>query len=375
MPMTKRSAWPVLIALALAGPAGAAEPLKIGLAVPLSGPDAGFGQGARFGAEQAVADINRAGGVAGRRLQLVVQDDAADPKQAAAAARRLAEGGVRFVVGHLTSGAAATASPVYEEAGIVAVTPGATWPPLTRRGAALLFRLAGSDAQQGALGGALLAERFGTKPVAIVHDRTSFGRALADEAARTLRARGGQERLFEGVSRDDRETAALVAKLRALGIEAVYFGGLSAPAAGLIRAMREAGLGATVIGSDGLLDKDFPQAAGPGAEGTLMTLAPAPPRLPEPRGAAKASRGPEAEMFAAQAYAAVEVVRRGIEGARSVEPARVAAFLHGGTPLRTVLGDLAFDGRGDLAKAPFAVVAWRKLPDGRIDFAGHDVSP
>ena len=376
--MTKRSAWPALIALALsglAGPAGAAEPLKIGLAAPLSGPDAGFGQGARLGAEQAVAEINRTGGVLGRRLLLVVQDDAADPKQAAATARRFAESGVRFVIGHLTSGAAAAASSVYEEAGIVSLTPGATWAPLTRRGAGLLFRLSGSDAQQGALGGTLLAERFPAKPTAIVHDKTSFGRALADEAARALRARGGQERLFEGVSRDDRETAALVAKLRALGIEAIYFGGLSAPAAGLIRAMREAGLTATVIGSDGLLDKDFAQVAGPGAEGTLMTLAPAPPRLPEPRGAAKAPRSAEAEMFAAGAYAAVEVIRRGIEGARSAEPARVAAFLHGGAPLRTVLGEIAFDARGDLTRPPFTVYAWRKLPDGRLDFAGNEISP
>ncbi len=371
--MTKRSALPALLALALAGPAAAAEPLKIGLAVPLSGPDAGFGQGARLGAEQAVAEINRAGGVIGRKLQLVVQDDAADPKQALAVARRFAETGVRFVIGPLTSGASAAASPVYEEAGIVSVTPGATWAPLTRRGASLLFRLSGSDAQQGALGGTLLAERFRGRPVAIVHDKTSFGRSLADEAARALKAAGGGERLFEGVSRDDREVAALVAKLRALGIEAVYFGGLSAPAATLVRAMREAGLAATVIGSDGLLDKEFAQVAG--AEGTLMTLAPAPPRLPETRGPARAPRSPDADTFAAPAYAAVEVVRRGIEGAGSVEPARVAAFLHGGTPLRTVLGEIAFDARGDLTKPPFSVYAWRRLPDGRLDFAGNEAVP
>ena len=370
--MTKRSALATLLALTLAGPAGAAEPLRIGLAAPLSGPDAGFGQGARLGAEQAVAEINRAGGVLGRKLQLVVQDDAADPKQAVAVARRFAAGGVRFVIGPLTSGAAAAASPVYEEAGIVSVTPGATWAPLTRRGAGLLFRLSGSDAQQGALGGTLLAERFRGKPVAIVHDKTSFGRGLADEAARALKARGGQERLFEGVSRDDRETAALVAKLRALGIEALYFGGLSGPAAGLIRAMREAGLTTVVIGSDGLLDRDFSQV--PGAEGTLMTVSPAPPRLPEPKGT-RTPRSPEAEMFAAPAYAAVEVLRQGIEGARSVEPAKVAATLHSGVPLRTVLGQVAFDAGGDLVKPPFTVQAWRRLPDGRLDFAGNEVSP
>ncbi|CAO4156647.1 Leucine-, isoleucine-, valine-, threonine-, and alanine-binding protein [Methylorubrum aminovorans] len=370
--MTKRSAWAILLTVALGGPLAAAEPLKIGLAVPLSGPDAGFGQGARLGAEQAVAEINRAGGVLGRKLQLVVQDDAADPKQAAAVARRFAASGVRFVIGPLTSGASAAASTVFEEAGIVSVTPGATWAPLTRRGAGLLFRLSGSDAQQGALGGTLLAERFRGKSVAIIHDKTSFGRGLADEAARALKARGGGERLFEGISRDDRETSALVAKLRALGIEAIYFGGLSVPAASLIRTMREAGLTTVVIGSDGLLDKEFSQV--PGAEGTLMTVPAAPPRLPEPKGT-RTPRGPEADLFAGPAYAAVEVVRQGIEAARSAEPARVAAALHGGAPLRTVLGEVAFDAGGDLVKPPFTVFAWRRLPDGRLDFAGNEVSP
>ncbi|WP_232631456.1 branched-chain amino acid ABC transporter substrate-binding protein, partial [Methylobacterium sp. Leaf118] len=280
-----RCAWAALALLAsMSVAAPAAESLRIGLAVPLTGPDAGFGQGARLGAEAAVAEINRAGGVLGQKLQLVVQDDAGDAKQAAAAARRLVGGGVRFVVGHLTSGAAAAAAPVYEEAGLLSITPGATWAPLTRRGAALLFRLAGNDAQQGALGGSLLAGRFRDRPVAILHDRTSFGRGLADEAGRALKAQGGRERLFEGVARDEREIAGLVAKLRALGIEAVYFGGLHAPAALLLRAMREAGLPATLIGSDGLLDRDFAQSAGPAAEGTLMTLSPSPPRLPEARG-------------------------------------------------------------------------------------------
>ncbi|SFK49784.1 amino acid/amide ABC transporter substrate-binding protein, HAAT family [Methylorubrum salsuginis] len=373
--MRGRIARSALALLALGGVAQAAEPLRIGLALPLSGADAGFGQGARLGAEQAVAEINRAGGVLGQKIQLVVQDDAGDPKQAVAAARKLASGGVRFVVGHLHSGAAAAASPVYEEAGIVAVTPGATWAPLTRRGAGLLFRLAGSDAQQGAIGGTLLAQRFRDRPVAIVHDKTSFGRALADEAARALKAGGGRERLFEGVSRDDREVAGLVAKLRALGIEAVYFGGLQAPAALLVKAMREAGLTTQLIGSDGLLDKEFPVTAGAAAEGTLMTLAPSPPRLPDVRGAARAPRTPEAEMFAAPAYAAFEAIRQGAEGARSTDPARVAAHLHGGAPLRTLLGEIAFDARGDLARPPFAVATWRKLADGRIDYAGTETPP
>ncbi|GJE28263.1 branched-chain amino acid ABC transporter substrate-binding protein [Methylobacterium organophilum] len=365
------AAAPALLSLTLLTVPAAAQ-VRIGLAAPLTGPDAGFGGGMRAGVEQAVADINRAGGIVGQKIQLVVQDDAGDPKQAAEAARRLAAAGVRLVVGPLDSGATAAALPIFEEAGLLAVTPGATWASLTARGAGRLFRLAGNDAQQGAVAGAWLAETFQGRPVAILNDKTGFGRSLAEDAARVLRSRGGREALFEGINRGDKDFPALIGRMRAAGVEAVYFGGLAPEAAMLVRALREAGLQAPLVASDGILDKDFAQLAGPGAEGTLMTLAPDPPRLPETKGA-KGARTPEDEMFAAPAYAAIEVIRQGIEGARSTDPAKVAAFLHAGRPLRTVVGEVAFDGKGDLTRSPYRLHVWHRTPDGRIDYAGNAV--
>ena len=378
--MARVRGW-ALAAAVLAGSVAtpARAQVRIGLAAPLTGPDAGFGLGMRLGAEQAVAEINRTGGAGGQRLQLVVQDDAGDPRQGVAVARAFAASGVRLVVGHLNSGVASVANRVYEEAGIVAVTPGAVWPALTARGAWNVFRLCGSDAQQGALAGTWLAETAPGKPVAILDDRTPFGRALADEAARSLRARGGRETLVEGFARDDRDLSPLVRRMKAAGIEAVYFGGQAGAAAVLVRALREAGSNAVLIAGDGLLGKEFPQAAGPAAEGTLMTLAPEPRRLPAPKGATtgpapKTPRPPEAEMFMAGAYAAVEVLRHAIEGARSAEPRPVAEFLHASRPLRTAIGEVAFDARGDLVPPPARIVAWRRTPDGRIDYLGNEIS-
>lgn len=359
--------WPVL---ASAAPA----PLRIGLAVPLSGPDADFGQGMRLGAEQAVADINRGGGVAGAKLQLVVQDDAGDTKQGVEVARKFAAEGVKLVVGHLNSGVSAAALPVYDEAGIVMVTPGATWTALTGRGAWNVFRVCGNDAQQGRIAGAWIAERLGDKPVAILNDKTSFGRGLADEVARALKAGGGREALFEGIARGEKDFSGLVTRMRGLKVDAVYFGGLSADAAPLLRALREGGYTGPFVGSDGILDKDFAQNAGPGALGTLMTFGPEPKKLPDPKDGARTPRSPEAEMFAGRTYAAVEVLKQAVEAAKSSEARKVAEVLRAGKPLRTAIGEIAFDARGDLVKPPYTMMLWRRTPDGRIDYAGNEAS-
>ncbi|WP_336486310.1 branched-chain amino acid ABC transporter substrate-binding protein [Methylobacterium nigriterrae] len=365
----------LLILFGLASGAIAAEPpVRIGLSAPLTGPDAAFGAGLRQGAEQAVAEINRAGGAGGRRLALVVGDDAGDGKQGAALARKFAAEGVSLVVGPLTSAVTAQAAPVYEEAGIALVSPGATWTPLTSRGLWNLFRTVPSDAQQGALAGAYLADRYGGGRIALVHDKTSFGRGLADEVGRKLRARGTREVLFEGLARGAKDAAEIVGKLKAARVDAVYFGGLAPEAALLIREMREAGIEAPVVASDGILDKDFGQSAGAGAEGTLMTVAPEPRRLPDQKGGKPGPRTAEAEAVAAEAYAAVEILAQGIARAKSGDGRRVAAALHAGGPFRTLVGDIAFDAKGDPNPSDVNLRVWRRTPDGRLDYLGNELT-
>ncbi|MCJ2084014.1 branched-chain amino acid ABC transporter substrate-binding protein [Methylobacterium sp. J-090] len=351
-------------------------PIRIGVSAPLTGPDAAFGQGMRGAAEQAVADINRAGGVNGQRLALVVADDAGDPKQGLAVARRFATERVGFVVGPLNAAVAGAVMPAYAEAGIVAVTPGVTWAPLTARGFGTVFRTCANEAGQSVLAGTYLTERFANRRIGLVHDKTTFGRGLVDGVARVLKAAGQTEAAFEALARGDKDLAGLAARLKRARVEVVYFGGLAAEAGLLLRALREAGLDAPLVGSDGLLDKEFSQVSA--ADGTVMTLAPA-PRLPEAKPVPAKPRSPEAEAFAAQSYAAVEVLRAGILGAQSTEGRAVAAFLHGGTPMKTVLGALAFDARGDLTADPrrpaYLLQVWRRTPDGRVDYAGNAVEP
>lgn len=362
----------LVAALVLAAPALAQNTVKIGLSAPLTGPDAAFGQGMRQGAEQAVADLNRAAGVAGRRLVLVVADDAGEAKQGTAVARRFAADGVRLVVGPLASSVAAAAAPFYEEAGIVAVTPGAAWAPLTRRGHWNLFRTVPGDAQQGTAAGRYLGAHEAGRRVGLVHDRTTFGRGLADAVSATIRAAGNPEVLFESFARGSRDAGDLVAKLRAARVEAVYFGGLAPEAAVLVRAMREAGLSAPMVASDGILDRDFATLAAAAGEGTVMTVPPEPGRPPEVKG--RPPRTPEAETLAGPTYAAVEVLAQALERARSADGRRIAAALHAG-PFRTVQGEIAFDAEGDPVAGTMALRVWRRMPDGRLDYAGNDIAP
>ncbi|CAM2734814.1 branched-chain amino acid ABC transporter substrate-binding protein [Methylobacterium mesophilicum] len=372
---------PIVAGLLGAAPAAAQAPVRIGLSAPLTGPDAALGQGLRQGAEQAVADQNRAGG-SRPKFALVPADDAGDPRQALAAAKKFAGEGVRFVVGPFESGAVAAAAPVYEEAGAVMVAPGAAYTPLTGRGLWNLFRLGPSDAQQGRAAGSYLAKAFAGRRVAIVNDRSTYGRGLAEAVAARLKEAGTPEVLFDGFPRGTRDLSDLIGRVKAARVEAVYFGGLAPEAATLVRALREASIGATLVAGDGILDPAFAAVAGPAGEGTVMTLPPDPPRLPEPKGGKATARSPEAESVAASGYAAVEVLAQGLERARAADPKavrvpdgrKVAEALHGTQPARTILGPVGFDERGDRITGPVTLRVWRRTPDGRLDYAGNDVS-
>lgn len=372
-----------LVGLLLAAPAAAQAPVRIGLSAPLSGPDAAFGQGLRQGAEQAVADLNRAGGPR-TKFALVPADDAGDAKQAVAVARKFAADGVRLVVGPFESSGVAAAAPVYEDAGGVIVTPGAAYAPLTGRGLWNLFRIGPSDAQQGRAAGTYLLKNFAGRPVGVVHDRTTFGRGLAEAVAARLKQAGEGEVLFEGFERGSRDVSALVDRLKAARVEAVYLGGLAPEAASLVRAMREAGLGAMLVASDGILDPAF-AAAGPAGEGTVMTLPSEPPRPPDPRGTRPVPRSPESESVAASAYAAVEVLAQAVERARPADAKatdpktggiadgrKVAEVLRSGGPFRTLLGPVGFDAGGDQTGDTVVLRVWRRTPDGRLDYMGND---
>src|SRR5215470_20276033 len=167
-----------------AAPVQAADTITIGMAGPITGDLAEFGAQLKRGAEQAVADINKAGGVLGKQLKLEEGDDACDPKQAPIVANDLVSKGVVFVAGHFCSGSSIPASSVYHDEGVLQITPASTNPKFTddaaTKGWKTLFRTCGRDDQQGSFAGPWIAEHFKGKNVAIVHDKTQYGQGLAD---------------------------------------------------------------------------------------------------------------------------------------------------------------------------------------------------
>ncbi len=212
------------LGLAMAIPAQAQ--IRLGVAGPITGPNASFGAQLRQGVEQAVEDINAAGGILGQRIQLSVGDDVSDPRQGVNVANKFVGDGIKFVVGHFNSGVSIPSSEVYAENGIVAITPASTNPRYTERGLWNVFRTCGRDDQQGAVAGAYLARQFAGKRVAIVHDKTTYGKGLADETQKAMNAAGLKEVIYEGVNTGEKDFSALISKLKAAGADYIYWGGL-----------------------------------------------------------------------------------------------------------------------------------------------------
>src|SRR5436189_4670709 len=205
---------------------GASAQVKLGVAGPITGGSAAFGAQLKNGVEQAVEDINGQGGILGQKIQVFIGDDRADPKEGVSVANKFVGDGVKFVVGHFNSGVTIPASEVDQENGMLVITPAATNPKVTERNMWNIFRVCGRDDQQGSLAGAIIAQRFKGKRVAVVHDKTTYGQGLADETRAAMAKAGLKAVLYEGVNKDDKDFTALISKIRQSRADLVFWGGL-----------------------------------------------------------------------------------------------------------------------------------------------------
>jgi branched-chain amino acid transport system substrate-binding protein len=377
----KKLFWPALaVAASLASAGGAMAQLKIGVAGPITGGSAAFGAQLKNGTEQAVADINAAGGILGQKLTVSVGDDRADPKEGVSVANKFVGDGVKFVVGHFNSGVTIPASEVYQENGILMISPSATNPKVTERNLWNVFRTCGRDDQQGGIAGGIIATKFKGKRVAIIHDKTTYGQGLADETRKAMNAKGVKEVFYEGVNKDDKDFTALVSKLKQANPDLIYWGGLHDTGGIILRQMRDQGLKTTFMGGDGITDDEFAVIAGPGSEGTLMTFSPDPRTNPANKAIVETFRkkGFEPQAYTLYSYAAVQILKQAAEQAKSLDTKKVAEVMHSGKVFKTVLGDIAFDKKGDVStqgymiggkkKDRYVLYVWKKGPDGKISY-------
>src|SRR5271166_6102499 len=336
-------AIPVALSLWLAGAAQAQ--IKIGVAGPITGANASFGAQLTQGVDQAAEDINKAGGILGQKIEVEPGDDVSDPKQGVSVANKFVGDGVKFVVGHFNSGVTIPASEVYSENGVLMITPSATNPKVTDRMLWDAFRTCGRDDQQGMLWAELARDKLKGKKIAVVHDKTTYGKGLADAALDNMHKFGVKEVLYEGVNTGEKDYSAIVSKIKASGAEYLMWGGLHTEGGLIIRQMRDQGLRTVMISGDGMTDNEFSQIGGPGVEGTLMSFGPDPRNKPAAKDivAEFKAKNFDPEAYTLYSYAAVQIMKQAAEKAKSLDPKKVAEVMHSGMTFHTVIGDIAYD--------------------------------
>jgi branched-chain amino acid transport system substrate-binding protein len=347
-----------VVMLAALGGLARAEVL-IGMAGPITGKNAWYGEQLERGAAQAVVDLNAAGGVLGQQVELITADDFCDPDQAVAAANKLVSVGVIFIVGHYCSGASIPASAVYQAAGILMISPGSSNPMLTELGRANVFRVIYRDDAAGIVAGNYLADHWSDKKIAILHDDTTFGKGVADETKKHLNRRGITEAVYQVYVPGLNNYGAEIDELQAADIDVVFIGGYATEIALMARAAGDRGYPVHLVTGVGLTAEDFGLIAGPAAEGTLFV------DVADPRGSAEAApvverfraSGFEPAGYALYAYAAVQVWAQAAEQAGSLElPAMIASLRE--HQFDTVLGPVAFDQKGDLTVQKPVMYVW-----------------
>jgi branched-chain amino acid transport system substrate-binding protein len=366
MTFTRRLAGAVFTAALLGGSALAQAEIVIASAGPMTGPYAAFGEQLRRGAEQAVKDINAAGGVNGEQLKLAIGDDACDPKQAVAVANDLAGQGAVFVAGHFCSGSSIPAGDVYAEEGILQISPASTNPAFTEdpaaNGITTVFRTCGRDDQQGDFAGKWIAENYKGKNVAIIHDKSTYGKGLADLTMKNMNDAGLKEVAYEAITAGEKDFSSLITKLKSLGVNAIYFGGYHTEAALMARQAKEQGLDAPLLSGDALNTVEYAQLAGPAADGTRFTNAAEARNLPTAQAVVEEFKagGYDPEGYTLSTYAAVQVWAAAANEAKTTEAAKVAEVIRS-KRWDTVIGNIGFDEKGDLTENTYV---WFEYKDG-----------
>ncbi len=351
------------VAMGLAWSGAQAQNIKIAVVGPTTGPVTQYGDMVREGVDTAIEQINAAGGVNGKKLEAVVIDDACEPKQGPVAANRVVNQKIGFVVGHVCSGATIAATEIYNNEGVVMVTPSATSPAVTDgKNYEFIFRTIGRDDQQGPAAAKFILEKIKPANVAVLHDKQSYGQGIATAVKNDLEKGGVKVSVFEGINAGDSDYSAVITKLKSNGVDFVYYGGYHPEMGLLLRQAAEQGVKARFMGPEGVGNPDINAIAGEAAEGMLLTLPADFAQNPANAAIVKAfqdkKRNPNG-AFQLTAYAATQAIADGIKGAASTDPAKVAKYLHANS-FDTPIGKTAWNKQGDLTNFEFQVFTWHK---------------
>ena len=324
--------------------------IYVGIAGPLSGSALTTGEQQEVGVQAAIDHLNETGGVLGQEIISISMDDACEPRQAKAVARQLVNEGVVFVAGHLCSGCSLAASKIYEDAGILMISPASTNPKVTDEGGPNIFRVIGRDDQQGKIAGNFLAEKHGEANIAIIHDGEAYGRGLAVFTKAQLNKKGVKELLFAKYTRDQKDYQSIVDQMVENRIDVFYAGGYEADIGIILRQVKKVLPDIKLVSGDALASPSFQLYAGEAGVGTYFTFAPDMRLNPEAEEVVATIReeyGFEPEGYTLFGYGAVQAWAQAVEQANSLDLKDVIKVLNSGT-FDTVMGKIGFDDKGDV---------------------------
>lgn len=343
--------------------------IVIGTVAPLSGDQAQVGEDMVRGVEVAVAEINANGGLLGHKVELIKLDDRADPKEATSAASRLAANqDVVGVIGHLNSGSSIPASAIYNRDHIAMITPVSTADKLTEQGFENVFRVVLRNSDQGPAAADYAKDKLGAKRVAVIHDKSAYGKGIVTAFAARAKAIGLDLVAEESFSVGDKDFSTLVTKLVSVKPDAIYAGAMFTEGALLMRQARPRGLHATFLSGDGFFAPKLMELGGDAVEGTVVSFL-APPWEETPAAQKfldtfQKSYGEPVKTYAPLAYDATMVLAEAIRQAGKADRQTIVASLR--TPAfhwQGIAADYRFDAKGDLEQ-PKAV--FYRVREGRF---------
>jgi branched-chain amino acid transport system substrate-binding protein len=334
--------------------------VKIGHAAPLTGAQAHLGKDAQNGAQLAVDDLN-AGGIqiGGKKVHFTLDavDDQADARIATTVAQQLIDDKVSGVIGHLNSSTTLPASRLYNQNGIVQISPSATNPTYTQQGFSNAFRVMANDIQQGHALGTYAVSELKAKHIAIIDDKTAYGAGLAAEFEKAVKEAHGNLVAHEYTTDKETDFNAILTRIKGTKPDLVFFAGMDGQGAAMVQQVKNLGLAAQFMGGDGIYTPDFMKLAGNFAEGTVASLPGAPlakmPKGPEFQKKFEAKFG-AIQLYGAYNYDAVMVMVDAMKRANSVDPkVYVKEMKTSNWPgVTTTIG---FDNKGDLSKASITI--------------------
>ncbi len=329
--------------------------IRLGAAGPMTGDQSKMGMDLKNATELAVAEWNERGGVLGKKIVLVAGDDQADPKQAVSIANKFINQRVVALVGHWNSSCSIPSSKYYDDANIVMISPATTNPQLTQQGFKHVFRVCGTDDQQGRIAADFVLKKLHPRRVAIIHDKTAYGQGLADFFKKAL---GDKVELvyYGGIIQRDPDYKAVLTTIKENKPDIYFFGGIYPEAGRLVRQAKEIGLNIPMITGDGVYDPTFISIAGPAAEGTFITFGKEPSGLAAAQSFMKSYKAKYGDPgpYSIYAYDAANIILTAIAQTGVTDGTKIAEYISK-TTFHGAFSDISFDKNGDVTKAPYVI--------------------